>query len=231
MSARRLSQEPQATILCAPFVEAREIDLRRHGARAALLGIPYDMGGIYRSGAAAGRRGLREASRQYGGNFFDDDVFLVDASRLVDCGDARIVPANPQQCRAAAKSAAKEIIRSGAIGIFIGGDHSIQIPLSEAISEKVPGKVGYIVFDANMDAEEEVDGELNLNWSEVCRLAELDNIALSDMALIGIRGALNTRRQTDNLRDRGTCVIGMWEVIRRVIEDAMSEALSGECGR
>ncbi|MCE2521029.1 MAG: agmatinase family protein, partial [Alphaproteobacteria bacterium] len=207
-------------------MEARERDLKTHGARAALLGIPYDMGGIFRSGTAAGPRGLREASRQYGGYFFDDDVDLLDTFKLVDCGDARMVPANPAQCRAAAKTAAKEIIRSGAIGIFIGGDHSIPIPLGEAISEETQGQVGYIVFDANMDAEEDVDGELNSNWSEVCRLAELDNINPRNMVLIGIRGALNSRRQTEYLRERGIRVIGMREVIGRGIEDVMSEALS-----
>ncbi len=226
MTRRVLSHEPQATFLGAPFVEARERDLKAHGARAALLGIPYDMGGIFRSGTAAGPRGLREASRQYGGYFFDDDVDLLDTFKLVDCGDARMVPANPEQCRAAAKTAAKEIIRSGAIGIFIGGDHSIPIPLGEAISEETQGQVGYIVFDANMDAEEDVDGELNSNWSEVCRLAELDNINPRNMVLIGIRGALNSRRQTEYLRERGIRVIGMREIIGRGIEDVMSEALS-----
>jgi agmatinase len=226
MTTKLFSEAPQATFLGAPFVEASEEALRAHGAGAALLGIPYDMGGIYRSGTAAGPRGLREASRQYGGYFFDDDIDLFDAYRLVDCGDARMVPASPEKCRAATKTAAKQIIRSGALGIFIGGDHSIPIPLGEAISEETPGNVGYIVFDANMDAEEEVDGELNSNWSEVCRLADLRNIDPKNMVLIGIRGALNTKRQTDYLKERGIRVMGMQEVIRRGIEDTMSEALA-----
>lgn len=225
MSERRMSEAPQATFLGAPFVEARDSALQKHGARAALLGIPYDMGGIFRSGTAAGPRGLREASRQYGSYFFDDDVDLFEAYRLVDCGDARMVPANPAKCRAATKAAAREIIRSGALGIFIGGDHSLPIPLGEALSEETTGRIGYIVFDANMDAEEEVDGELNSNWSEVCRLADLPNIDPANMVLIGIRGALNTRRQTDYLKERGIRVIGMQEVIRRGIVDTMTEAL------
>jgi agmatinase len=226
MSDRLLSHPPQATFLGAPFLEARAEKLKGHGARAALLGIPYDMGGIFRTGTAAGPRGLREASRQYGGYFFDDDVDLLETFRLVDCGDAPMVPAPPEKCRAAAKAAAKEIIRSGAMGIFVGGDHSIPIPLGQAISEETSGRVGYIVFDANMDAEEEVDGERNSNWSEVCRLAELANIEAANMVLIGIRGSLNTRRQTDYLRAREIRVIGMREVWERGIVDVMTEALS-----
>jgi agmatinase len=226
MTGKLLSRAPQATFLGAPFVEAREDPLRAHGAKAALLGIPYDMGGIFRTGTAAGPHGLREASRQYGGYFFDDDVDLLEAFRLVDCGDARMVPASPQKCRAAAKAAAQEIIRSGALGIFIDGDHSIPIPLGEALSEQAAGRIGYIVFDANMDAEEDVDGEANSNWSEVCRLAELPNIDPSNMVLIGIRGSLNTRRQTNYLKERGIRVIGMREVIDRGIVEVMNEALA-----
>jgi len=225
LARKKLSVAPQATFLGAPFVEARAAALRAHGAKAALLGIPYDMGGIYRSGTAAGPRGLREASRQYGGYFFDDDVDLLETYRLVDCGDAQMVPAAPAKCRAAAKTAAKEMLRAGSLGIFIGGDHSLPIPLGEAISEETDGKVGYIVFDANMDAEDEVDGEENSNWSEVCRLAELPNVDPRNMVLIGIRGSLNTKRQTDYLKRKGIRVIGMREVIERGIVPVMEEAL------
>ena len=230
MPAKKLSLAPQATFLAAPFVEARATALRAHGAKAALLGIPYDMGGIFRTGTSAGPRGLREASRQYLGYFFDDDVDLLEAYRLVDCGDAPMVPAAPKKCRAAAKSAAKEILRSGALGIFIGGDHSLPIPLGEAVAEETDGKVGYIVFDANMDAEDAVDGEVNSNWSGVRRLSELPNVSPRNMVLIGIRGSLNTKAQTDYLKRKGIRVIGMREVIERGIVAVMEEAL-GLAGR
>jgi agmatinase len=223
---KRLSLAPQATFLGAPFLEARAAALRAHGAKAALLGIPYDMGGIFRTGTAAGPRGLREASRQYLGYFFDDDVDLLETYRLVDCGDAPMVPASPAKCRQAAKAAAKEILRAGALGIFIGGDHSLPIPLGEAVAEETSGKVGYIVFDANMDAEDAVDGEVNSNWSGVRRLSELANVSPRNMVLIGIRGSLNTKGQTDYCRKQGIRVIGMPEVIERGIVPVMREALA-----
>jgi agmatinase len=226
MCPKPLSNPPQATFLGAPFIEPRADAIRAHGAKAALLGIPYDMGGIFRTGTAAGPRGVREASRQYGGYFFDDDVDLLQEFRFADCGDAPMVPASPEKCRAATTAAAKEIIRSGAMGIFIGGDHSIPIPLGRALSEETQGPIGYIVFDANMDAEEEVEGELYSNWSEVCRLIELPNVDPANMVLVGIRGSLNTRRQTEYLKKRGVRVIGMREVIDRGIADVMTEALA-----
>ena len=66
------------------FVEARADLLKAAGVKAALLGMPYDMGGIWRSGTADGPRGLRDASRQYGSYFFDDNVDLFEAFKLTD---------------------------------------------------------------------------------------------------------------------------------------------------
>ena len=220
------SLPPPFTFIGAPFVEARAELLRARNAKAALLGMPYDMGGIWRTGTADGPRGLRDASRQYGSYFFDDDVDLFDAFNLVDCGNAPMVPANPEKCRAAMKLGASEIIRSGAIGIFIGGDHSIPIPIGQALSEATSGKIGYIVFDANMDAEEDVDGERFSNWSEACRLAELPNLDPANMVMIGIRGSLNTKRQFEYVKAKGITVFAMRDIIELGIVDVINRALT-----
>ncbi len=221
------SLPPASTFISAPFVEADSEKLTEFGAKAALVGIPYDMGGIWRSGTADGPRGLRDASRQYGSYFFDDNVDLFEAFNLVDCGNVEMVPASPEKCRAGMKHAASEIIRSGAMGIFIGGDHSIPIPIGEALSEAMPDKkIGYIVFDANMDAEDEVDGELYSNWSEACRLSELPNVDPKNMVMIGIRGSLNTRRQYEYVKSKGITIFGMKDIIELGIEEVMNRAIA-----
>lgn len=91
------SARPSGTFISAPFIEADASALKSANVGAALLGIPYDMGGIWRSGTADGPRGLRDASRQYGSYFFDDDVDLFEAFNLVDCGDVPMVPASPEK--------------------------------------------------------------------------------------------------------------------------------------
>jgi agmatinase len=226
LKVHEFAAAPTATFLRVPYVAANAQELRRLGVRAALLGIPYDMGGIFRTGTSAGPRGLREASRQYLGYFFDDDVDLIEAYNLVDCGDAIMVPANPEKCRAAMYNAAREIIRSEALGIFVGGDHSIPIPLGQALADETSGNVGYIVFDANMDAEQDVDGERNSNWSGVSRLSELDNVDPKNMVLVGIRGSLNTRDQYRFIRDKGINIFPMRQVIDEGIVPIMQKALA-----
>ena len=221
------SMPPASTFLQAPFVEADAEALKEKGVKAALIGIPYDMGGIWRTGTADGPRGLRDASRQYGSYFFDDDVDLFESFNLVDCGNVAMTPANPQKCREGMKRAASEIIRSGAMGIFIGGDHSIPIPIGEALSEAMPDKkIGYIVFDANMDAEEDVDGELYSNWSEACRLSELPNVDPRNMVMIGIRGSLNTKRQYEYAKAKGITIFGMRDIIELGIVEVMNRAIA-----
>jgi agmatinase len=222
-----LSSPPISTFISAPFLEADADKLKAAGVGAALLGIPYDMAGIWRTGTADGPRGLRDASRQYGSYFFDDDVDLFEAFNLVDCGNVPMIPASPERCRAAMKVAASEIIRSGAMGIFIGGDHSIPIPLGHALSEAIPDKkIGYIVFDANMDAEEDVDGELYSNWSEACRLSELPNLDPRNMVMIGIRGSLNSKRQYEYVKRKGITIFGMREIIDLGIVEVMNRAIA-----
>jgi agmatinase len=221
------SMPPASTFISAPFVPADSEQLKAFGAKAALVGFPYDMGGIWRTGTADGPRGLRDASRQYGSYFFDDDVDLFETFNLVDCGNVAMTPANPLKCREGMKRAAAEIINSGAMGIFIGGDHSIPIPVGEALSEAMPDKkIGYIVFDANMDAEDEVDGELYSNWSEACRLTELPNVDPRNMVMIGIRGSLNTRRQYEYVKSKGITIFGMRDIIELGIVEVMNRAIA-----
>jgi len=220
------SVPPPSTFLGAPFVAANAELLLARGTKAAVLGMPYDMGGIWRTGTADGPRGLRDASRQYGPYFFDDDVDLFEAFHLVDCGNAPMIPANPERCRAAMKHGAAEIIRSGAMGIFIGGDHSIPVPIGAALSEATPGKIGYIVFDANMDAEEDVEGERFSNWSEACRLAEMPNLDPKNMVMIGIRGSLNTRRQFEYVKSKGITIFAMRHILELGIVEVMNRALA-----
>src|SRR5690348_7391473 len=67
-------------------------------ADVAVLGVPYDMGTQYRSGARFGPRAIREASTLFSFghdgayDHEDDAVYLPrDAVRIVDMGDADIV--------------------------------------------------------------------------------------------------------------------------------------------
>ncbi len=223
---------PQGTFLKTTFVEPNSKMLKEKKAKVALLGIPYDQGTVYRSGSQFGPNGLREASSQYLSYLVDYDIDIFEKYNLVDCGDVPIVPGNAQRSHELIEKYAGELFDADLLPIFIGGDHSIPIPIVRAMSQRYSDKkIGYIHFDAHMDCQDEVAGERNSNWSTVTRLVELPNISPKNVVLIGIRGALNPRKQYEFVKKNGIRMFTAKEVakvgIPKVIEEALAIACDG----
>lgn len=209
----------------APWVACETAVLRDHGARAALIGIPFDQATVYRSGSSHGPRGLRQASEQFLPYLGEYDIDLFDDFRLVDCGDVPVVPANAARSRDVIAEYVGRILDAGAFPICIGGDHSIPIPVMDAVSERVEGKVGFLHFDAHIDAQPDVAGEKFTNWSGVSRAAERPNVDPANIALVGIRGAVNPPEQFRFVRDHGITMFTMRDIERIGIEAAVEAAL------
>jgi agmatinase len=117
-------------------------------ADAAVLGVPYDMGTQYRSGARFGPRAIREASTLFSFghsgayDFEDGTVYLpTDRVRIVDVGDADIVHTDTLKSHANTRFAVRKILQSGAIPLVLGGDHSSSRNASRA-AEETPGVEG-----------------------------------------------------------------------------------------
>jgi agmatinase len=209
----------------APWIHCDTATIRTHGARAAILGVPFDQATVYRSGSSHGPRGVRQASEAYLPYLGEYDIDLFEEFHLVDCGDAPIIPANAARSRAVIADYVGRILDAGAFPILIGGDHSIPIPAMDAVSARVTGKVGYLHFDAHLDCQPDVAGELFTNWSGVSRAVERDNVDAKNVAVVGIRGALNPPEQFRFVRDHGITMYTMREIGRRGIADVVTEAL------
>ncbi|MDW7738901.1 MAG: agmatinase [Bacillota bacterium] len=86
------------------------------------------------------------------------------------------------------KKEAFDLIASERFNLFLGGDHSVTIPLAGAFAEHYhPHKVGMIHLDSHCDLMDTYDGR---NWSHACpqrRFLELDNTSPDNLVLIGIR--------------------------------------------
>jgi agmatinase len=209
----------------APWVRCDSAEIRRHGARAAILGVPFDQATVYRSGSSHGPRGLRQASEQFLPYLGEFDVNVFDEFHLVDTGDVPVVPANAARSRDLIADYSGRILDAGAMPICIGGDHSIPIPIMDAVSARVKGKIGYLHFDAHIDAQPDVAGEKFTNWSGVSRAVERDNVDPRNVAVVGIRGALNPPEQFRFVREHGIAMFTMREIARIGIEAAVSRAL------
>lgn len=160
-------------------------------ADMAVLGVPYDLGVGFLSGARLGPRRIREASTQYAkgsAGFYDfeeDEQYLASPLKVIDCGDADILQGDLEYSFERIEYAVRKIIDNGTIPIIMGGDHSITIPVGRAL-ESVGEKVSVIQFDAHLDWTDSVGPQSFGNGSPMRRLSEMDHI--DKMAQIGLRG-------------------------------------------
>src|SRR5262249_21156384 len=70
-----------------PHVAPDTDALKRHGAKAAVYGLPFDATNISRTGANYGPRGIREVSCQFTTYNATFDFDLLATLNPVDCGD------------------------------------------------------------------------------------------------------------------------------------------------
>ena len=107
--------------------------------------------------------------------------------RVVDFGDAPILPADPVRSHQAIEATVAEVLAAGAVPIVLGGDHSIAEPDIRACAA-VHGPVGLIHFDAHADTGREVFGVELSHGSPMYRLVESGHVDPSRYVQIGLRG-------------------------------------------
>ena len=102
-----------------------------------------------------------------------------------DYGDVSI-DLNWERYFATVETRALQVLRHP-MAIFLGGDHSVTIPLTAAFSQAVTGRFGVLHVDAHVDLADEFEGH---RWSHACterRVLELPNIESHHLVFVGIR--------------------------------------------
>lgn len=167
-------------------------------ADVAVLGIPYDMGTQYRSGARFGPRAIREASTLFsfghGGAYDheDDTVYLpTDRVRIVDAGDADIVHTDTAQSHRNAEAAVRRLIARGVLPVMLGGDHAVNIPCIRAFDDQ--GPIHLVQIDAHLDFVDSRHGVREGHGNPMRRAAEQANI--TGITQLGIRNVSSTARE------------------------------------
>jgi agmatinase len=173
-------------------------DFDKIDADIAVLGVPYDVGVGFLSGARLGPRRIREVSTHYArgtAGFYDPEnkeQLLAAPIKIVDCGDADVLHGDIEYSFQSIEWAVRKIFEHGAVPAIMGGDHSITIPVGRAL-ESLGTKVSIIQFDAHLDWTDHVGPQRFGNGSPMRRLAEMDHI--DKMAQIGLRGLGSSRRE------------------------------------
>lgn len=155
----------------------------------AVVGVPFDTGGTYRVGARFGPSGVRQESmllRPYN-PFLDVSIF--EHCSGVDYGDVPVTPGYLPESHAQITAAAADILKHDVTPFFIGGDHSVSLPLLRAVAEKY-GPVALVHFDAHSDLWEGYFGGKDTHGTPFRRALEEGLIDPARSVQVGLRGSL-----------------------------------------
>jgi agmatinase/guanidinopropionase len=208
-----------------PFTrDARDADV-------AILGIPYDGATSHRSGARFGPRAIREASLLLWGYNNVMKAAPFEALRIIDAGDADIVPPDQLATQQAIEAEARRLGDSGAKVIALGGDHSITLPLLRATASR-HGPVAVVHFDSHPDTWDAEFGSQRYSHGTVFRRAiEEGLIDTTAYFQIGIRGpTAGPADYADALR-LGATMITLDAALERGISDVLTGVVRATGGK
>jgi len=159
-------------------------------ADVCIMGIPFDNAVSNNKGAAKAPEKLRELSVEL--SDLTEDFVPIKDGVLYDIGDIPVELKWDRYFTRVAEESLK-LMHTGKFCLFIGGDHSVTIPLHKAFGKyqkhlKRDARIGIIHFDAHYDLCREYDGH---PWSHACTEARAldDVIEGDDLYFVGIRVA------------------------------------------
>lgn len=154
-------------------------------AKVGLLAIPFDGATSFRKGAAEAIDALREFSQHT--EAITEEGRLLTGFTLHDYGS---VPRdlNWERYFAAVTQRAGEVLTGHPFALFIGGDHSVTIPLQAAFHQWAGDETwGILHIDAHPDLVDQYEGH---RWSHACterRALELPGMSSDRLVMVGIR--------------------------------------------
>jgi len=152
----------------------------------AIVGAPTDDLVSDRPGTRFAPRAIRAASCPPGPHL-EAGVDAFADLRIVDFGDAPVIPADAERSHKAIETTVKQVLAADAIPVILGGDHSITEPNVKACAS-VHGPVGLVHFDTHTDTGTEVFGVERSHGTPMYRLVEAGWIDPERYVQIGLRG-------------------------------------------
>ncbi len=153
----------------------------------ALVGVPFDLGVNFRSGARHGPAQIREMSRLIRQVHPTSGTRPYDLCNVADIGDTPINPVDPVSSIQMIQDFFEEVHAAGALPLSIGGDHTIPLPIFRAIAKDAP--VGVVQFDAHADTLDELCGTKVNHATTFRRGVEEGLVDPKRTIQIGLRGS------------------------------------------
>ena len=190
----------------------------------AIVGAPFDDLVSDRPGARFAPRAIRAASCPPGPHL-EAKVDAFAQLRVVDFGDAPVVPADPVESHRAIEETVRQVLTAGAIPVILGGDHSVTRANIRACAA-VHGPVGVVHFDTHTDTGKQVFGVTSSHGTFMRQLLDDGHVDGPRYVQIGLRGYWPGEAEFAWQAERGITSLfmhdvrdqGIVEITRRAIE-------------
>jgi agmatinase len=156
-------------------------------ANLLIMGVPFDGAVSCGKGAALAPEKIRALSRYLPAT--TETGTIIKNLKAYDAGDVA-VDLDWARYYKEVEDRAYDLMKTDKFSLFLGGDHSVTIPLHKAFGryskEKGLGKIGVIHFDSHADICDTYDSH---KWSHACteRRTVEDVIGTGDLAYLGLR--------------------------------------------
>lgn len=196
------------------------------GVDVVIIGVPFDSGTSYRSGARLGPREIRAQSSLIRPYSYFQKVSPFERLTIVDGGDVDAQPVGIDGAYAAIEAGVARVFGAGAMPLVVGGDHSISLPCLRAAAA-VYGPLALIQFDSHIDTWGDYFGGKYFHGSPFRRAVEENLIDPARYVQIGIRGPMYGEEDDFRYqRDLGITTFDIGIVKRDGIRPTMDRARS-----
>ncbi|GIN95118.1 agmatinase [Siminovitchia terrae] len=187
----------------------------------AVVGVPFDTGQTFRTGARLGPQAIRNFSSlvRCSSNYHKINIF--DYVSAVDYGDIPIVPGFIQETYENMVDVLSPMYEKEIVPIVMGGDHSISLGELRAAAKHY-GPVSLLHFDAHTDTVDSYFGQKYTHGTPFRRAVEEGLIDPSRSIQVGMRGPINSLNEYDESRELGFEVITTDELVEMGIPSLIS---------
>ncbi len=190
-------------------------------AAVAVVGVPFDSGVSYRSGARFGPSGIRAGSKLLRPYHPALDVEPWRIQQVADAGDIACNPFDIMEAVSAIEVAAIDLMTRVDRLVTLGGDHTIALPLLRAMHKR-HGPVALIHFDAHLDTWDTYFGMPYTHGTPFRRAFEEGLLATDRSVHVGIRGPLYSTQDLSQDAGMGFAIISTADIARHGVDVAIS---------
>lgn len=174
----------------------------------AIVGVPFDTAATHRVGARFGPEGIRSYSMLLRAHNSALGVSVFDHCSAIDYGDLLVTPGYLYDSHRQIQEGAAELFDNEVTPIFLGGDHSISLPLLRAATAK-HGPLALVHFDSHNDLGYASYGDKDSHGTPFRRAVEENLLALDHSIQIGLRGPNHRATDIQMSRDLMDVITGI----------------------